>query len=398
MVTLIERSGSESRIGKGAASNYGFREAVHVERGPPVRTQRTSSSSSLIPIRKVPPDFLEEVGPYFRDRRVVGVQTAVRMYNAGVNRLTFWQHLEFVCGWTRVFSRAKDRLGSATLGGNGQCVRLSSLQWLGDEPWRPSLTEDLDLSLRLMVAGGRILASAGAHTSRRRQLRDSVSSSGNGAGGCKGIWSPGNMCDRSGGRAHHCGFGSISDLSALTGSLGTRRIRGDRHGGEYSSVDCLGLSIESLGWWYLLAFSSVPITLVALDGEGQRGTHPVLQAHLFCALWAVLDGGRGPEPDHPSGRPVVGENIQVRDYTRQATDRLQARFTPTGRPRLAGSTRGVALAAGVMTLLAVSTILLAGTATVAFDTYSELAIDPSPGPDEVQLLSNAPITLERPVP
>ena len=103
----------------------------------------------------VQPDFLDAVAPYFADPRTAGVQTAVRMYNAHRNLLTFWQNLEFVV-WGELFSCAKDRLGSATLGGNGQFVRLAALRSLGDEPWRASLTEDLDLSMRLVLQGQRI--------------------------------------------------------------------------------------------------------------------------------------------------------------------------------------------------------------------------------------------------
>jgi len=102
---------------------------------------------------RVEPDFLQAVAPYFRDASVAGVQSAVRMYNADRNLLTLWQHLEFAI-WGKFFCRAKDRLGSATLGGNGQCVRFSALSDLGREPWHASsLTEDLDLSLRLLKEG-----------------------------------------------------------------------------------------------------------------------------------------------------------------------------------------------------------------------------------------------------
>src|SRR5439155_9306443 len=52
--------------------------------------------------------------------------------------------------------KAKDRIGSATLGGNGQCARLSALATLGPMPWEASLTEDLDLSLRLIMNGWRL--------------------------------------------------------------------------------------------------------------------------------------------------------------------------------------------------------------------------------------------------
>jgi 1,2-diacylglycerol 3-beta-glucosyltransferase len=104
---------------------------------------------------RVDEDFFQAVTPLFADPNTASVQSAVRMHNAERNLLTYWQHFEFVvCG--ELFSRAKDRLGSATLGGNGQCVRLSALRRLGPAPWRPSLTEDLDLSLRLLMQGYRL--------------------------------------------------------------------------------------------------------------------------------------------------------------------------------------------------------------------------------------------------
>jgi 1,2-diacylglycerol 3-beta-glucosyltransferase len=104
----------------------------------------------------VEPHFLRAVAPYFRDPTVAGVQSAVRMYNADQKILTLWQHLEFAV-WGKVFCKAKDRLGSMTLGGNGQCVRFSALSSLGDEPWQTSsLTEDLDLSLRLLSKEWRV--------------------------------------------------------------------------------------------------------------------------------------------------------------------------------------------------------------------------------------------------
>ncbi|WP_162598501.1 glycosyltransferase, partial [Pseudomonas aeruginosa] len=106
---------------------------------------------------RVEPGFLDAITPYFADPRVVGVQSAVRMYNADANLLTFWQNLEFAI-WGRVMCRAKTLLGGATRGGNGQCVRLSALERLGEEPGQPaSLTEDLDLSLRLLASGGGLL-------------------------------------------------------------------------------------------------------------------------------------------------------------------------------------------------------------------------------------------------
>src|SRR5439155_18900035 len=50
----------------------------------------------------------------------------------------------------------RDRFGTVGLGGNGQFARLSVLAKLGDEPWSHCLVEDLELGLRLHLAGVRI--------------------------------------------------------------------------------------------------------------------------------------------------------------------------------------------------------------------------------------------------
>ena len=50
---------------------------------------------------------------------------------------------EFVV-FTEIFQRARQRVGSVGLGGNGQFARLTALMSLGDAPWTKCLTEDLD--------------------------------------------------------------------------------------------------------------------------------------------------------------------------------------------------------------------------------------------------------------
>jgi cellulose synthase/poly-beta-1,6-N-acetylglucosamine synthase-like glycosyltransferase len=50
----------------------------------------------------------------------------------------------------------RNSLGTVGLGGNGQFVRLSALNLLGDSPWSSCLVEDLELGLRLHLAGVRI--------------------------------------------------------------------------------------------------------------------------------------------------------------------------------------------------------------------------------------------------
>jgi cellulose synthase/poly-beta-1,6-N-acetylglucosamine synthase-like glycosyltransferase len=153
-VHVLQRGLPEARRRKGAALNAGYaalRRLGLVEGYAPEEVVVVVFDAD----GRVDPTFLSAMAPYFTDPRTGGVQSAVRMYNAGKNLLTTWQHFEFIV-WDEVFCRAKDRLGSATLGGNGQCTRLSALDTLGPEPRRPSLTEDLDLSLRLLVGGWRL--------------------------------------------------------------------------------------------------------------------------------------------------------------------------------------------------------------------------------------------------
>jgi 1,2-diacylglycerol 3-beta-glucosyltransferase len=152
---LLQQPPEQARRGKGHALNAAYAAIQRLG-----LTERYGPGKVITVVfdadTRVQPDFLYAVAPYFRDPTVAGVQSAVRMYNADRNILTLWQHLEFAI-WGKFFCRAKDRLGSATLGGNGQCVRFSALSELGSEPWHASsLTEDLDLSLRLIKIGWRL--------------------------------------------------------------------------------------------------------------------------------------------------------------------------------------------------------------------------------------------------
>jgi 1,2-diacylglycerol 3-beta-glucosyltransferase len=154
-VRLLERQHPQARHGKGDSLNAGFAAVQHLQ-----INERYRPENIIVVVfdadAQVELNFLTAITPYFRDTNTAGVQCAVRMYNAERNLLTLWQHLEFTI-WDALFCQAKDWLGSATLGGNGQSVRLSALAVLGTAPWRSSsLTEDLDLSLRLIVSGWRL--------------------------------------------------------------------------------------------------------------------------------------------------------------------------------------------------------------------------------------------------
>ena len=99
-------------------------------------------------------DAIAEVSPYFADPTVGAVQIGVRINNRDSSRLARMQDIEFVV-YTEVFQRGRRHLGSVGLGGNGQFVRLSALLSLGGEPWTRSLTDDLDLGVRLIASGWR---------------------------------------------------------------------------------------------------------------------------------------------------------------------------------------------------------------------------------------------------
>ena len=97
-------------------------------------------------------DAIAEVSPYFADPTVGAVQIGVRINNRDSSRLARMQDIEFVV-YTEVFQRGRRHLGSVGLGGNGQFVRLSALLSLAGEPWTRSLTDDLDLGVRLIASG-----------------------------------------------------------------------------------------------------------------------------------------------------------------------------------------------------------------------------------------------------
>ena len=103
---------------------------------------------------KVDPDFLSIIIPYLNDPEVQGVQSRIKMYNKDENWLTYMQHVE-LAGFGNIV-RAKDILGKAGfLGGNGQLVKKDAIYngggWDGF-----AITEDLNLSVKLMIEGNAI--------------------------------------------------------------------------------------------------------------------------------------------------------------------------------------------------------------------------------------------------
>lgn len=100
---------------------------------------------------RVEPDFLNIIVPYLNDPEVQGVQSRIKMYNKDENWLTLMQHVELAGFGNTV--RAKDILGKAGfLGGNGQLVKKEAIYEGGG--WDGfAVTEDLNLSVKLMIEG-----------------------------------------------------------------------------------------------------------------------------------------------------------------------------------------------------------------------------------------------------
>jgi 1,2-diacylglycerol 3-beta-glucosyltransferase len=100
---------------------------------------------------RVDPDFLTKIIPYLNDPEVQGVQSRINMYNKDENWLTYMQHVE-LAGFGNIV-RAKDILGKAGfLGGNGQLVKKDAIY--GGGGWDGfAITEDLNLSVKLMIEG-----------------------------------------------------------------------------------------------------------------------------------------------------------------------------------------------------------------------------------------------------
>ncbi|WAZ21072.1 glycosyltransferase [Streptomyces cinnabarinus] len=151
-VRLHRRTLPNARRGKGAALNDGVR---HL-RESGLLGGRDPDDIVLCVVDadgRLDPHVVQSVDPYFDDPRTGAVQVCVRMYNRRQGLLARMQDMEFVV-YGDVFQSARRFIGSVGMGGNGQFMRLSALDTLGgDGPWSDSLTEDLDLGVRLIAKG-----------------------------------------------------------------------------------------------------------------------------------------------------------------------------------------------------------------------------------------------------
>ncbi len=150
---LLRRTAPNARQGKGEALNA----AIGHLTGSGLLDEHDPGNVIVVVVDadgRLDPQAITEVSPYFADPTVGAVQIGVRINNRTASRLARMQDMEFVI-YTEVFQRGRRHLGSVGLGGNGQFMRLSALRSLGPAPWTRSLTEDLDLGIRLLAAGWR---------------------------------------------------------------------------------------------------------------------------------------------------------------------------------------------------------------------------------------------------
>lgn len=151
-LSVLTRTKPNAQMGKGAALNDAYRT---------IRAQVLADGIDPHQIvlcivdadGRLAPDVLDHVAPYFSGPDVGAVQLLVRIRNRG-RWLCRFQDYEFLV-FSSLTQTAREHLGSVGLGGNGQFTRLAALMELGENPWTDCLTEDLDLGVRLAIAGWR---------------------------------------------------------------------------------------------------------------------------------------------------------------------------------------------------------------------------------------------------
>jgi len=151
-VVVVRRELPNARQGKGPALNEGFAALSRL-----VAERGQDPSKVIVAVMdadgRLSNGALTVTLPLFDDPQIGGVQLAVRIRNRD-NWVTQFQNFQF---WTMsaMTQLGRIRTGTVSLGGNGQFTRLSALQQLGERPWNPSLTEDLDLTISLITRGWR---------------------------------------------------------------------------------------------------------------------------------------------------------------------------------------------------------------------------------------------------
>jgi 1,2-diacylglycerol 3-beta-glucosyltransferase len=150
---LLRRDLPDARLGKGEALNAAYRvirNLTATEGGDPDRV----AIGVIDGDGRGSENMLVQVAHAMRELRVGAVQCRVRIHNRD-RLLGAVQDMEFAC-IADASQSMRDSLSTVGLGGNGQYARLSALTELGESPWSGCLVEDLELGLRMHLAGNRL--------------------------------------------------------------------------------------------------------------------------------------------------------------------------------------------------------------------------------------------------
>lgn len=152
---LINIPREKSGRGKGAALNTAFADFLLTWRGLEIEPRHRwiigVFDSDAVPRR----DVLKAVSTEFKNPKVGGVQTMVRIINRKRSFLAKLQDIEFIA-FSHVMQFSRNSFGgSVALGGNGQFIRATALDTVArkslQEYWNEnSLTEDLEIGVHLL--------------------------------------------------------------------------------------------------------------------------------------------------------------------------------------------------------------------------------------------------------
>ncbi|MHA1885615.1 MAG: glycosyltransferase [Promethearchaeota archaeon] len=153
LINVLPKNGG---LGKGTALNVGFSDFLLTWRGLEIEPRHRWIIGVFDADGHPHADMLKKVSFEFKDPRVGGVQTLVRIRNRKKSFLAKLQDMEFI-SFSRVMQLSRTIFkGDVALGGNGQFIRATALDTVAliqtKEYWNvKSLTEDLDIGLRLSI-------------------------------------------------------------------------------------------------------------------------------------------------------------------------------------------------------------------------------------------------------
>lgn len=169
-IKLINVPREKGGNGKGSALNTGFADFLLTWRGLEIKPRHRWVIGVFDADGMPDRDMLRKASFQFNDPKVGGVQTVVRIKNRKHSLLAKMQDIEFITFARSVQFARTIFNGSVALGGNGQFVRAtaletSNLKHLGEYWKTESLTEDLDISVRLLMLNweNRYLDSTAVH-------------------------------------------------------------------------------------------------------------------------------------------------------------------------------------------------------------------------------------------